>query len=197
MLVAWYKPCGAVRGAHVSPPQNVNHRSCFDAFADQLVSRLIVQVVRVATGAELDLVGAFGGQHICSGLDNQGMTHRSGRGNGVVEYMPRLTRRNDNGINNRSSSCGAYASESDTTNHESQSALECESISAALFRRACRWLGACQTPTSRSTNGRVCRCSSCSSNFPVSECGSFFFAFSFKPNKPSSQYLQTYTTTAN
>ena len=36
------------------------------------VSRLIVQIVRTSAGAELDLVGAFGGQHIYSGLDSQG-----------------------------------------------------------------------------------------------------------------------------
>lgn len=47
---------------------------CFDALADQFWSRLIVQVVRIAAGAELDPVGAFGRQHIYSGLDTQGMT---------------------------------------------------------------------------------------------------------------------------
>lgn len=42
--------------------------------SDRFVSRFIVQVVRVAAGAEPNLVGAFGGKYIRSGLDNQGMT---------------------------------------------------------------------------------------------------------------------------
>lgn len=45
------------------PRPSAAHRHCslFDALADQFVSRLTSQVVRVAAGAKLDLVGAFGG----------------------------------------------------------------------------------------------------------------------------------------
>ena len=66
---------GAVRGACAGSTARCKNRctAIFDVFSHKFVSRLLCQVVRTTAGAELDLVGALGGQHICSGLDNKGM----------------------------------------------------------------------------------------------------------------------------
>lgn len=58
--------------------------STFHVLMTDLYRSLVVQVVRVAAGAELDPVGAFGGQHIYSGLDNQGMAVKAHRRGGDV-----------------------------------------------------------------------------------------------------------------